>query len=100
MMALFDEPAALVIALIAYGVHYGATEPTERALVAELAPRAFRGSAFGWFHGAIGLSALPASALFGWLWSELGARGAFGFGAGLALTAGALLLLAFGKSKP
>ena len=99
MMALFDEPAALVVALIAYGVHYGATEPTERALVAELAPPAFRGSAFGWFHGAIGLSALPASALFGWLWSELGAPGAFGFGAGLALTAGVLLLLAFGKSN-
>jgi MFS family permease len=96
-MAAVDSVAALVALLVVYGLHYGAVEPTERALVAELAPPALRGSAFGWFHGAVGLAALPASALFGLLWNHAGAAAAFGFGAALAALA-ALLLLVWAKA--
>jgi MFS family permease len=44
-----------------YGIFYGMTEGTEKALVADIVPRARRGSAFGWYNLAIGLGALPAS---------------------------------------
>lgn len=75
-----------------YGIFYGMTEGTEKALVADMVPASRRGSAFGWFNLAIGLGALPASLLFGAIWDRAGAPSAFTFGATLALAAAALLV--------
>jgi len=74
-----------------YGIFYGMTEGTEKALVADLVPRSRRGSAFGWYNLAIGLGALPASLIFGIIWDRAGAPSAFMFGAMLALVAAALV---------
>lgn len=70
-----------------YGVFFGLTEGSEKALVADLVPVERRGTAFGWYNLAIGLGALPASLLFGALWDRFGASTAFTFGAALALAA-------------
>jgi MFS family permease len=74
-----------------YGVFYGMTEGTEKALVADVVPRTRRGSAFGWYNLAIGLGALPASLIFGAIWDRAGAKSAFWFGASLALIASILM---------
>jgi MFS family permease len=71
----------------AYGVFFGLTEGSERALVADMVPPERRGTAFGWYNLAIGLGALPASLLFGLVWDRAGAPVAFAMGAGLALAA-------------
>ncbi|HEY3112814.1 MAG TPA: MFS transporter [Gemmatimonadaceae bacterium] len=76
-----------------YGIFYGMTEGTEKALVADIVPTIRRGAAFGWYNLAIGLGALPASLIFGWIWDRSGAPSAFVFGATLALIAA--LLMAF-----
>jgi MFS family permease len=55
-----------------------------------------RGRAFGAFHAAIGLSALPASILFGLWWTLLGPRTAFLIGAAVSLAATAALFLSRG----
>jgi MFS family permease len=83
---------ALIALFLAYGLYFGCTEPVERAWVASLVPGGLRGSAFGAYHGAIGLTALPASLLFGFLLDRFGAAPAFFTGSALALV-GALLLL-------
>jgi MFS family permease len=83
----------------AYGIFYAMTEGTEKALVADIVPRARRGSAFGWYNLAIGLGALPASLIFGAIWDRAGAPTAFTFGATLALTA-ALLMAFVAPSRP
>ena len=70
-----------------YGVHFGLTEGTEKALVADLVGPSRRGTAFGWYNLTLGLAALPASALFGIVWTRSGAPAAFTMGAGLALAA-------------
>ncbi len=85
---------ALWALVLAYGVYYGLTEGVERALVADLVPSAGRSTAYGWFHTAVGLAALPASLLAGALWQAFGSAWAFGFGAALALAAAALLPMA------
>jgi MFS family permease len=74
-----------------YGIFYGATEGTEKALVADIVPTQRRGSAFGWYNLAIGLGALPASLIFGRIWDTAGAPMAFAFGASLALIAAVLM---------
>src|SRR5206468_5336264 len=74
-----------------YGIFYGMTEGTEKALVADIVPTFRRGAAFGWYNLAIGLGALPASLMFGWIWDRSGAPSAFVFGATLALFAAILM---------
>jgi MFS family permease len=79
-----------------YGLYYAATEGAAKALVADLVPEAQRGTAYGLFNAAVGLTALPASVIAGLLWQGLGAWTGFGasapfvFGAGMALLAGLL----------
>jgi MFS family permease len=89
--AVFSSQAALITIFILYGVYYGLTEPSERAWVADLAPEHLRGQAFGWYNGAVGLAALPASIIFGEIWAHFSSKAAFLTGAGLALLAGLLL---------
>jgi MFS family permease len=74
-----------------YGLYFGLTEGAEKALIADLAPAHLRGSAFGLYHLTLGIGALPASLLFGWVWEEFGNAAAFGMGASLALVASLLL---------
>ena len=76
-----------------YGIFYGMTEGSEKALVADIVPRTRRGAAFGWYNLAIGLGALPASLIFGWIWDKWGAPTAFAFGATLALVAAVLMAI-------
>jgi len=76
-----------------YGVYYAATEGTAKALVADLVPDTQRGTAYGLFNAAMGLTALPASIIAGVLWQGVGAWTGFGasapffFGATMALLA-------------
>ena len=76
-----------------YGCYHGMTEGVEKALVADYVPSAARATAFGLYHGAIGMAALPASLLFGVFWQRLGPGRAFAIGAGLAGLAAVLLAL-------
>jgi MFS family permease len=70
-----------------YGIFFGLTEGSERALVADIVPTARRGAAYGWYYLAIGIGALPASVIFGLIWDRAGSATAFTFGATLALVA-------------
>jgi len=70
-----------------YGIFFGLTEGTERALVTDIVPATRRGTAFGWYNLTVGLGALPASIVFGALWDRYSSRVAFDFGATLALAA-------------
>lgn len=75
-----------------YGIFVAATEGVEKALVADLAPKALVGTAFGWFNLLSGLMLLPASLIFGWLYEAIGPRVAFLASASCALLAVVLLL--------
>jgi MFS family permease len=74
-----------------YGVVFGLSEGTEKALIADLVPPESRGRAFGWYHAVVGVAALPASVVFGAVWDRYSASAAFTMGAALALLASALL---------
>jgi MFS family permease len=79
-----------------YGIYYAATEGVAKALVADIVPEVQRGTAYGLYAAAVGLTALPASLIAGILWQGIGAWTGFGasapffFGAAMALLAGIL----------
>ncbi len=71
--ALFPLTRSIAITwalLVAYGAYYGLTEGGEKALVADLAPAASRGRAYGALHAITGLAVLPANAIFGALYAS------------------------------
>jgi MFS family permease len=87
-----DKPTLIAIFLL-YGLFFGLTEGPERALVARLAPATMKGAAFGFLAMLAGLAALPASLLFGWLWTNIGMPAAFLTGGLIALFSLSLLLV-------
>lgn len=89
---LVHSPVWLIVIFLAYGIYFGLCEPAEKALIADLVPKDLRGTAFGYYHGTIGLAALPASLLFGLLWQQFGMATAFFTGAGLAALAAVMLM--------
>jgi MFS family permease len=70
-----------------YGVYYGVVEGVARAFVADLVPEEKRGTAYGLYHGVVGLTLLPASLIAGWLWQAYSPAAPFYFGAALAFLA-------------
>lgn len=72
---------------VLYGVYYGLAEGVARAFVADLVPEEKRGTAFGLFHGVVGITLLPASIIAGVLWQTVGPAAPFYFGAILAFIA-------------
>ncbi|MFB3892702.1 MAG: MFS transporter [Phycisphaerae bacterium] len=87
------------VLFLVYGFYYGACEGAEKALVTDFVPSEQRGTAFGIYHGAIGIAALPASLVFGRFWLELGPVWAFGIGAALAGAAAILMLALLTAAK-
>jgi MFS family permease len=85
------------VIFVLYGVHKAALEPVQRTMVAELCPPQYRASVIGGFQMVIGLCALPASVVAGWLWDKVGQNTPFVVSIGL--TAAAALGLFFVKEK-
>jgi len=97
--AWFTAVPVVVAVFLAYGLYFGFTEGVEKAWVADMAPSAARGLAFGIYNGAIGLGGLAASLVFGLIWTRVSPAAAFLTGACLALGASVLLYLAFSHAE-
>lgn len=82
---------ALALFLI-YGIYFGLTEGVEKALVADLVPEDKRGTAYGLYNLAFGITVFPASLIFGLIWENFGASTAFLVSAAISVIAAFLLL--------
>lgn len=89
---LAKQTYQIVILYILYGLYYGLTEGVEKALVADLVEPEKRGTAYGLYNGAVGIFALPASLIAGFLWQYISPSAPFIFGAILALLASGMLI--------
>lgn len=83
---------AWVLFLI-YGIYFGLAEGAEKALVADLVRPDQRGTAYGLYNLAFGITVFPASLLMGALWSWRGAMTAFVVSAVIGAVAALLLVL-------
>lgn len=93
----FHNPVAIVMAFLLYGLHLGAIEPVQKALVSELSAPEFRASTLGSFQMVVGLTALPASLIAGLLWDRVNLAAPFYFS--VLLTIAAIIMLLFVKEK-
>ena len=97
---LLPQARSTTIALfVGYALFTAATEGAEKALIAELVPKSQLGTAFGWFHLVSGVMLLPASAIFGWLWTRINPTAAF-VASGLISLLAAILLWRISGALP
>jgi MFS family permease len=96
--AFVDSAWQAWVLFIIYGLYFGLTEGVEKALVADLVPDDKRGTAFGFYNLAYGITVFPASLIFGFVWSEFGAAPAFLMSAAISVGASAFLLTI--RTKP
>ena len=97
--AFVTNEVSVWILFLIYGIYFGLSEGAEKALVADLVPAEKRGTAFGLYNLAFGITVLPASLLMGALWDWRGPQTAFIVSALLGASA-ALLLLLLVKTRP
>lgn len=81
------------VLFLIYGVYFGLAEGAEKALVADLVRPEQRGTAYGLYNLAFGITVFPASLLMGMIWDWKGPTTAFLISAVMGATAAALLLL-------
>jgi MFS family permease len=93
ILALVPGLSAAFAAIALWGLHMGLSQGLLSRLVADRAPAALRGSAFGLFNLASGIAMLAASVTAGLLWDGFGPAATFLAGAGFAAAAGVALLL-------
>lgn len=99
------QVAATFILFAVYALFYAFSEGAEKAFVADLVGSDQRGSAYGLYNFAIGMGALPASIIFGLIYSTFdkiipgfGGTVAFGFGGMIAVIS--MILLAVKVREP
>jgi len=75
------------ILFLIYGIYFGLAEGAEKALVADLVRPEQRGTAYGLYNLAFGITVFPASLIFGYVWSWYGAAPAFLMSAAISVVA-------------
>jgi MFS family permease len=98
--AFVSGPAMAWTLFLIYGVYFGLAEGAEKALVADLVHPEQRGTAYGLYNLAFGITVLPASLLMGLVWNWKGAATAFIVCAALGAAAAGLLLLVVRTDRP
>jgi len=96
-LGFVTSPLVFAILVVLYGAYYGLSEGTERAILAERAPKQIRGRAFAALHAVTGIAVLPANLLFGALYRVKPVL-AFGTSATCAVVA-ALLAMSFARAN-
>jgi MFS family permease len=91
--AFATNKASLWILFLIYGIYFGLVEGAEKALVADLVRPEQRGTAYGLYNLAFGITVFPASLLMGMIWDWKGPATAFLISAFMGATAAALLLI-------
>ncbi len=91
--AFVTNAISVWVLFLVYGVYFGLAEGAEKALVADLVRPEQRGTAYGLYNLAFGVTVLPASLLMGALWTWWGPAPAFLVSGALGATAAVLMLI-------
>ncbi len=71
LLLLFPYYSVVWISFVLYGLHLGALEPVQKTLAAELSPESKKASGIGLYQMTLGICALPASLVAGYLWESI-----------------------------
>jgi MFS family permease len=89
---LSTNAIVVITAFVLYGLHKAALETVQKTYTSELCPDCFRATGLGVFQMAIGICALPASLIAGFLWDNINMQAPFYLSLVLSLVACFMLL--------
>jgi len=89
---LSTNSIVVIAAFVLYGLHKAALETVQKTYTSELCPDCFRATGLGVFQMAIGICALPASLIAGFLWDNINMQAPFYLSFVLSLVACFMLL--------
>lgn len=98
VLALAADVTWLMLGAALWGLHMGLTQGLIAAMIADVAPKELRGTAFGVYNIATGVVLLVASVASGAVWDWRGPAAAFWMGAGLAAI-GALVVFVLPRRR-
>ena len=78
--AFLNDFLSFVILFSLYGIVFALIDGNQRAFISDLSPKESRATALGTFHTSIGLTALPASLIAGFLWQNISPNATFVYG--------------------
>jgi len=90
--AFFNSLTAFMVLFALYGMVYAIVDGNQRAYISDLASEELRATALGTFHTTIGLTALPASLIAGFLW-QINPSIAFIYGAVISIISVVLFIV-------
>lgn len=93
------RPLHIWLLFLFYGIFMAMTEGVQKAFLAGLLPRQFKGTGYGLYNTLVGLAVLPASLIGGLLWDRIGPSATFLFGTITSWTAALAFLLFVFKSR-
>ena len=99
VLATAPTLSGVMVGVALWGLHMGLTQGVLAALVADAAPDRLRGTAFGVFNLASGVTMLAASALAGVLWAGLGPSATFAVGGVFAALAALGLIFTLQRAR-
>lgn len=85
--------SVVLVGVALWGVHMGMTQGLLARMVADAAPAALRGTAYGFFNLVSGVAMLLASVVAGFIWDRLGASYTFYAGAAFGVLAMLMLMV-------
>ncbi|MCD6542752.1 MAG: MFS transporter [Thermoplasmata archaeon] len=96
---ILSSEYGLVLLFLLYGLVYAIVDANQRAFVSDLSTENIRATSLGLFHTTVGIIALPAGMIAGYLWTEFGYHFTFLYGFAMSLIAAFLLILFFRKEE-
>jgi len=100
VLATATTATPVMLGAALWGLHMGLTQGLLARLVADTAPAALRGTAFGVFNLVGGIALFGASAMAGALWAQWGAPATFACGAALAALASLFVMTGATRGGP
>ncbi|MBI5408484.1 MAG: MFS transporter [Nitrospirae bacterium] len=82
-----------------YGIFMGLTEGIHKAYLGAIIPEGRKATGYGIYSSFVGLAALPASIIGGYLWDKFGPHATFYFGSITAFSSALLFLAIFGVER-
>ncbi len=96
---MISSQYGLVLLFLLYGLVYAIVDANQRAFVSDLSPENIRATSLGLYHTTVGVIALPAGMIAGYLWTEFGYHFTFLYGFVMSLIAAFLLIILFFRER-
>jgi len=87
VLATAESVWQVVVGVVVWGIHMGATQGLLSAIIADVVPADLRGTAFGLYSLVTGAALLAASVIAGLFWTAVGPAATFAAGAIFAVLA-------------